>query len=649
MVDLVTAQQPFVARGPDRVNTSTAKGLQDLSRAAGNAADTFTIYEEEQAAIQNDLILAKAQEKWTQYLSDTAGGAGAGYVEKMVGEYDQYTRDTLAKAPRRGRDGLEAAFQKTRIRIEARAMQAEAAARARAKAAAVSAARTARANALVSDPSFLDSALEADPANADYYVKVANNARMIDDPVTVGREFRDGKWDAYVSPSEKLAFIKQGKAAEERIAREDQAALAVARKEIADISAEEIAYTEANGAPPVDSLFDEDQVRAIFPEQEAEQVIARHGRAMEFAEQVNAVSTASPAQIDDMMDQVAEDVAAPGDSKLDASRRSTLAQAVNLRQASLENDAALHVLRYNDKVNRYFEAVDGEDAEIAAESYRAALASEYNRLGVPEQLRRVLPKDGAKSMVASLNQADTDVVGLQLKQVVDTWGDPRILPELSEAGLAPEYVEAMRHTDNPGLMQQIASLRGTTATKLREGIEPMELQGFDDTLTDYITDFAEVLFAARDPGAASREWSRAYSVYERLVLARVAAGEGVSVAAERMAGQMFPEAIIDRPGEITVLAPPGSDKRQIVSSLKEAQTEERLKAFDPVNIRPDLDPEVGMDFTVQAARGGQWVTNDTGDGAILMLRTHDGYFTIFRNKDGQPYEVKFGDTQAVAR
>jgi len=301
MVELATPQIGVQARQAGQVSTAPQQRLARAAGAMQTAAGTFTEFYEKEAAIQNDLLLATTQADWTQRYNDTQRGAGAGYAENMMSEYDDYVRGIMADAPQRGRAELELAHDKYRLNLETKSLQREAAARAAAKAAAQAEADRLRINALISDPSLLEGFREgATQKQQESYVNAALSGTMMFDPETVNEDVMGGKWDAYLTPSQKLSFGKLSQSAMERIERENAAQVEAEQRQYVNGMNEEISFIEANGAPPADSQYTNETIDAMSngDTEWATEMKRVRDESITQAEAVHSVSSAMPIEME---------------------------------------------------------------------------------------------------------------------------------------------------------------------------------------------------------------------------------------------------------------------------------------------------------------------------------------------------------------
>lgn len=658
MVQFRVADLTPTALAAGQVGSGSSDALTRAGGAMQNVADSFSEHYEKVARIERERMLAQTQADWTRKFSERAKDAGPGFAKTMVGEYDQYIAEAMKGAPVRGRENLELAFDKYKMDLETRAIEVEAQARARAIAKAQAEAKAARArvlaeqkrlagNRLISDPSSLQEFVEADPENADYYTKIALDARMMDDPVSVRDEVMQGKWDARLSPSEKLSFAKAGAAAVERAQREAEIAAKVQRDAYENELAEDLAYAEANGAPPVDAAFDPDVVREVFKEN-APEVIARYEQAVQHSEMVYSVRSASPDALQSQLSELVAAVQERGDTQGDVKRLQSFQTALDARNRAITEDASAYVVGASDEAGAYFNAYSGAEAEdrpIAARNYVSALNANYDALGVPDALRRVLPKSAAQQVVSAFNDMGADVAAQSLQDYRNEWGGnaSRVMSELGAAGLAPEYLVAMRHADNPGLASAIVNLRGQDAKTLKTGLDTLSVSDMEKELTTTLAEYRSAFEAGDASGQATELFNMNYGVAQRLALQYMRTGLDAAVAVERVTTQLFPETPVQT-GDKQILIPSDYDANKVERTLDLAAQDKALRDADLMPLDdPRLPQFADMEVMLRAAQQGVWLNNSTGDGAVLHLNI-GGYFLPLMRKNGALYDVKFADS-----
>lgn len=652
MVEFRTPQLVPSARPADPVSSATSEGLTALGRSAQGAANTFTQFYEEEARVQRELIVANMQSEFSQRFAATSRDAGTGYAKSFMDEFSQYRDEVLRNAPQRGRSDLELVVERFRIDLEGRAEQAEIAARARRAAAAASEAQRLRLNALVSNPDLLEEYVAQYPSHASDFVRTANAARAMDDPIGVAAAVQSGAYDAYYTPTQKISIIEAGRAAEARSAREQEAARRVARDDFLGQIDEETAYIEANGHAPLDGYSANPEAMAeimpdLFPEDARANAMALIDERVRQAQANYDAGTATPDEISAEIERRSAAISAPGSTDSDVADMNRYISALQARETAINEDAARYVISRNDEVQAQFEAISSsetpEETAIAVGQYVSAANAEYDRLGVPVSLRRLMPVDQARQIVTSLNDAGPDVLAQNLIAISDQWSDPRLLGELSAAGLNTHAASAMRHADNPGLASTIIGLSGQTATDLADGLPTVDVTAGKVELVDALADYRSAFEAGDPTGSASASFSREYGVAEKLMLRYMRGGMTASSAATRAASEMFPETPINQ-SNMKILIPQGVDEWNVEVSLTRAASEDAIRAFDPAPLNDPMFMEFqNKEVMIAAAQNGVWLNNSTGDGAVLNLDL-GGFFLPVTNANGDYYEVKFSDT-----
>ena len=647
MVELLTPSVGVQARQAGQVSTAPARNLARAASATKMAADNFTQYYEEKAAIDNELILATTQADWTQTYNERKGSAGDGFTENMLSDYDAYVTGAMADSPVRGREQLQLAMDKYRLNLETKSMQREATSRAAASAAAIAEANRLKANALISDPSLLDDYLEgAGPKERSLFIRSAMSGQMADNPQSVNDAVMGGAWDADLTPAQKLSFMKLSQSGIDRIESEEATELKASQTLYLDGLGEELDYVSANGALPVDSQYTDENIDMMFAADEATELKRVRDQSVMHAENVNAVSTAMPAAIEVEIGNLQAAVSEPGHTAEDVNALNSYVGAVQQRNQAIANDAANHVQNNVDFISTQFDFYnqsEAEDKPIAAENYVASIEAQYNIMGVAPELRTLLPKDTANQMVAQFNDMGADIAAQSLKEFKDTWGDegPRITAELEKAGLASEYVSAMRHSEDPGLSARIVSLAGVTAVDLRKPLISTDATDADRAIKEGIADYMSAFTAGDPTGQAAELLNSNLDLTTRMVYQDIAGGMDPSEAAEKELGRMFPEEAINE-NNAQLIVPVGVNANVFRRTLDQGMTEGLLRS---ANIQPLDDPrlpefadaEVGI---AHLENQGLWLNNSTGDGAVLHYNIN-GYYLPVTVEGGGFYEMKF--------
>ncbi|GAG52323.1 unnamed protein product, partial [marine sediment metagenome] len=225
---------------------------------------------------------------------------------------------------------------------------------------------------MISDPSLLDGYMEgASQGQQEKYVHAALSGTMMSDPTTVNEDVMGGKWDAHLTPSQKLSFGKLSQAAMERIERENAAQVEVEQRQYANGMNEEIAFIEANGAAPADSQYTNETIDAMSggDSEWATEMKRVRDEATTQAEAVHAVSSAMPIEIEARITELTDAVKEPGHTDEDVGRLNAYANALSDRNQKVREDAATYIQGSWDNAERSFNVYEGvgpEDKGIAA-------------------------------------------------------------------------------------------------------------------------------------------------------------------------------------------------------------------------------------------------------------------------------------------
>ena len=668
MVDLTTPRITPTARAAGRVSSAGSQATQRLASAVQGTADTFTEHFEKEAAIQGDELLAEVQAEWNRSYNERAKTAGSGFAKNVLGDFDEFLAKRRAEyeasavergqanVPERNRQELDAAFNKYRLRLETKALQREAAVRAAAKARAVANTRRLKLNALISDPSMLPDYLETASTSGERsdYVRTALGMTVRDDPAAVRDQVLGGQWDADLTPSQKMSFIKL---ADSGIARQEREQEVETRAQQGMLEAElneEIAFAAANGAPPVDSAFDETNLADLYasdPERGVE-VRDNYKRAIDFAETLHGVSMSSPDGIQLEIERLERKVSEPGNTSEDVANLNTYTTALQARNTQIRNDPATYVQENQDGVQSIYGRlgeVDPENAPIVAENYVRGLEASYDRLGVPDELRAVLPKQDAAAQVAQFNAMGSDVAAQALAQYAETWGDaaPRVMAQLDKEGLAKEYSVAMRHMDNPGLSQAIVNLATVERADLVKGLPTASVTDTSRALTEGMTEY-RTAFEFAGSGDAQEMMNKHFEVAEKFALDLVRRGADPEEAVERATTQLFPETPVLSNNEKYIL-PTGLSEFSTSIGAEALMDEDALRENGIQAINDPRFPDFAdMEVTISSAsRSGIWVNNSDGTGLQLMISL-DGYLLPLNRADGSPYSFTFQEVQAAS-
>jgi soluble lytic murein transglycosylase-like protein len=308
------------------------------------------------------------------------------------------------------------------------------------------------------------------------------------------------------------------------------------------------------------------------------------GRAPEWADQVNARAaeevrtaalrtralTATPEE----QQQIAAELAVTGDMAAENARAmAAVAQALEQRQQAITRDAAAYAISASPTLQGLGQRLAAGDA-AALPPLLEGIAAEQERQGVPQQLRRILPKETAQAIVARVTGAASDPERLvTLGGVLAPVGDPaqrtQLVTALRAEGL-PEHLAIgarLLRERGPALATRITSELATDPAKI--GLDTSQRNSARTTVASTFADSDRLgglrvaQAQATGSGAFLAVGGQERDALERISLARAAAAGGSlsSSAAREAYEQLFGgRVVVNRDSDgVLVSAPAGTD------------------------------------------------------------------------------------------
>lgn len=430
--------------------------------------------------------------------------------------------------------------------------------------------------------------------------------------------------------------------------------VAIDRGILAENITETVAFYAATGEGLENQTEIERQIADLYQtdQKAGEQLQRQFRQALEDAELTNRVRTQTPDEIESTVTKLAEAVQRPGNTVRDQQKYANYVGAVNARNEALREDAAGYIQRTNQDLEGLYSRVAGatspQEAIAAASAYTQRQNEIYDSIGVRGPLRKVLPAGVATQIVGSLEEGEQDVTAQQLQSLLAPWGNRRgqVIQDLERAGLDPEYTVALRHADNPALATEILGLRGEKLSDLKKSVPTISYTEMNEAIFDEAQEYRQVFEIGDLSGQAAQTFNRNFDVAQRLAMTYIRRGEDASAASARAFEQIFPEVVVDEPN-VKVIVPNQFTETQVSLGLEAATTEQALRDFAPDPLDDPRLPEFAdLEVFIQAAKDGIWLNNSTGDGAVLNIEV-GGFFLPVTNKDGDEYEVLFGDITDV--
>ena len=385
---------------------------------------------------------------------------------------------------------------------------------------------------------------------------------------------------------------------------------------------------------------------ALLQPDQVDQINRQIGEARDAGQATVAVQFASPDEIATLQSRATARLDRPGMPDYDRNRRyaQQLGAAIDTRDKQLNADPAAYVTQSPVVQQAWQQArASGGNSEPAI----AASLAEQQRLGVPPERQRVLAKPEAADLVRQITGADPGsgelAAGMDRlsRQYGRYWN--QAFGDLVKAGLPPQY-QVMAALDHPeqtvgaGDMQRMlseASAKGGMQ-KLREAAPEQEVKTINQGLDAQV---APLMATMPDPmlGAVWKDAVKNLATYYAF------RGQDGGTAL-RNAWQNLIFSRYDFDGALRVPKGQLATVQQAGDRIVQGITPDQLA---PAPTTVPLTPEQGRAATLDAIRRGYWQTDESGDGAVLMLPWRNGLIAPARKADGSRIEFKFADAPAI--
>jgi len=454
-----------------------------------------------------------------------------------------------------------------------------------------------------------------------------------------------------VSYSENLNFVNR---LEANLASE----IARGQKETVDYINNNATIAMQTGAPSPDFALDEDKIFGLFGEEEGQRVIDSWESTMQLVNNVGALSDATAEDALFVLEQLKKDIETSDDAQADISRMETFRQAIVDKQTALQNDAAKYVISTNKEISQSLAEVQKSinEGNFALASSELAfvfdqIQTKYERTGVPEAQRNLMPKEFASSIVAMLDNVDADVATTIFSGIGKDLGDKyanKFITELRNVGLAPEYVRSMYLQDNDKIKLELATVSRMDAKDLKENLPTDTDSKFRKIIN---TDSQLVSYQQAYLNGADSEGlsivDEQLEVVKKVAMWRMRNGADAKTAFNSALNDVIPDykqTVSDETG--TYVVPIGVSQIDVSQNLQLLKQDDALKAaFDIYGF--DIPRSVTVpDFVDEAiaftslADYGEFVNNSTGDGLELH---YDDEGTLLPTG----FVIKFKDLGAV--
>lgn len=415
------------------------------------------------------------------------------------------------------------------------------------------------------------------------------------------------------------------------------------------------------GEVPPGFEINEDQIREIFSEEQADAYMSSWNEASEDTLNRGALAYMSPARTDEItleLKSEADAARSPEDIIKTTNRYNSWVESVAKRNDALNKDAALFVVQNNESalgiMNNVTEQIargDINGASAGLLQFRDVVRGQFDDLGVAAG-KPIMPKAFASQMVNIIQGIDTDVASVTFQQIRNNLGDysPQFIDELRAANLRPEYVRAM-YTADVAVQKELLDISVQDIKDIKVGLATTDLDDVRKELTVSLDDYRQAYLAGGGP-VAERIFNEQYAVIEKMALSRMKRTNiSASEAVISSIGDILPEStqtVLSTQGQYVVPMQFDAQKIETIASRLLGE-----KVLPRIGVVP-LDSEQYPGFIDEAisfaslASTGMWFNNSTGDGLVLHYNVNDVFLPAL-SEDGNPFEVKFSDMPNILR
>lgn len=308
----------------------------------------------------------------------------------------------------------------------------------------------------------------------------------------------------------------------------------------------------------------------------------------------------------------------------------------------------------------YLEGI-GSDEPQEVRAAVDGLIEVQRKLGVPEQRIRIFSNRGARSLVNRIETTPGQDRAAFLENLQDTYGDRYglLFTQLTGSGLSPESMVLAHVADDPITAQKVGQLIDMDERDLTSGLVTSDVNAVRENVATNLSEFFESFEAGDFTGAAAETSAKYQAVIEKLAILEFRKTGNSSTAAKNAANAVINDRyhIIkqdDFIGDANIHAYVPKKigdtviNRQAIEDV--AESRQQRKAIELFSPDPDAfnDPAAPEVLTKEriirtAVNSGLWVTNERGDGLVLMLPLGNGAALPLLNKSGERYELKFLD------
>jgi hypothetical protein len=301
-------------------------------------------------------------------------------------------------------------------------------------------------------------------------------------------------------------------------------------------------------------------------------------------------------------------------------------------RSAIKEDAAAYVIGYNPKAQEALVAVtdlqnsDDQKRGEGAQAYAALMKMEYDRLGVPQGMRRIVPKSYAENISTSLqaklsSDAGATQVVSDVNKIAAAWGSdwPKVYGDIAEKLSAPLRVITA------GIDPGAASILASVATKSFDDLASVFPKSTKTDIRTYLqSEFDPYVKSTGFQASALPNVNTFYEQGAKLAAVYVGQGEtGADAAAKaykaligdkyRMVNESAMNVRIPKPVDV-----PGMEEALRYSRAKLLEAGDVMLAVAPPGVAL-TDEDRDSRTRSWLDRNAKWVTKPDDSGVALMV------------------------------
>ena len=408
--------------------------------------------------------------------------------------------------------------------------------------------------------------------------------------------------------------------------------------------------------PPPGFEIDEEYIKSIYSEEQAEQYIESWSNASEDAANrgaLNSMSIGRTLEIASELEKEFNDAKANGNPTdiINAKARENFwIETINKRSDALNKDAAAFVVGTDEVAGGIVDDINGsiEGNNLLGLSeglvrLQDFMEKRFDEIDLPQNLRTVMPKQMAARLASVVENFDSDVATVYFGAIREGLQDyaPKFIQELRSAGLNPEYIQAM-YTDNLLVQKELVDVSKLTMEELLVGQPSTTKSDVDAEIVAALEDY-RVAYLTGGNEVASQIFNEQFDTVEKLSISRLKTGGSVAEIVESVIQDLIPEVsqtIINSSGIYVV--PMEFDEQVIDKNVSMLMDIDIMKQLPFVELDTEEFPEF-INREVSAASlssTGKFLNNSTGDGLSLHYVTSKGMLPA-------GFEVKFSELPEI--